>query len=75
MEVGTGRKRAAETEADDTERAARGSTDLLTVSLRTASRSKSSNGMSTLSLLLAEGATVLFGHSRPELHDQFIDGR
>eukprot|EP00971_Amphidinium_carterae_P016638 328503-Amphidinium_carterae.1 len=34
-----------------------------------------SRGMMTLSLLLAEGATVLHGRSQPDVHDEFLDGR
>eukprot|EP00971_Amphidinium_carterae_P075220 1486838-Amphidinium_carterae.1 len=66
MEVGTGRKRAAEEEADDSERTARGAADLETLSLRTLSAGKQGRGMLALSLLLAEGATVLDGRRRTQ---------
>eukprot|EP00971_Amphidinium_carterae_P152948 3032179-Amphidinium_carterae.1 len=72
MEVGTSKKRAAEQEADDLERTARGATDLAVLEPvgRRGSR------MLALSLLLADGATVLCGRcSQAELHDQFSDGR
>eukprot|EP00971_Amphidinium_carterae_P217486 4317342-Amphidinium_carterae.1 len=71
MEVGTSKKRAAEEEADDSERTARGAADLTTLTA-----GKQGRGMLALSLLLADGATVLDGQqSQSELHDQFIDGR
>eukprot|EP00971_Amphidinium_carterae_P246496 4895903-Amphidinium_carterae.1 len=76
MEVGTGKKRAAEAEADDSERTTRGeAADLMALSLGTLSVGKQGRGMIALSLLLAEGATVLNGRSQPEVHDQFMDGR
>eukprot|EP00971_Amphidinium_carterae_P263124 5220451-Amphidinium_carterae.1 len=60
MEVGTGRKRAAEEEADDSERTASGeAADLMALSLGTLSVGKQGRGMLALSLLLAEGAMVL----------------
>eukprot|EP00971_Amphidinium_carterae_P024624 485595-Amphidinium_carterae.1 len=62
MEVGTGRKRAASTAADDGERASR------------AEASDAGREMRTLSLLLAEGATVLYNSSNAE-HEEFLDGR
>eukprot|EP00971_Amphidinium_carterae_P063644 1259427-Amphidinium_carterae.1 len=83
MEVGTRRKRAAEEEADDSKRTARGAAHvtmpshgtLSTLSLGTLSAGKHGKGMLALSLLLAEGATVLHGQSQSKVHDQFIDGR
>eukprot|EP00971_Amphidinium_carterae_P094606 1872694-Amphidinium_carterae.1 len=72
MEVGTGKKRVAEEEADDSERTARGATDLAVLE----PVGRQGRGMLALSLLLADGATVLSGQcSQTELHDQFIDGR
>eukprot|EP00971_Amphidinium_carterae_P059336 1173211-Amphidinium_carterae.1 len=67
MEVGTGRKRVAEENADDSERAARGATDLMVLQ----SVSGRGKGMLALSLLL----TVLPGRSQGELHAQFSDDR
>eukprot|EP00971_Amphidinium_carterae_P138887 2752600-Amphidinium_carterae.1 len=61
MGTGTARKRAAETKADDGERASR------------AEASDVSKEMRTLSLLLAEGATVLYNGSTE--HEEFLDGR
>eukprot|EP00971_Amphidinium_carterae_P019919 392468-Amphidinium_carterae.1 len=76
MEVGTGMKRAAEAEADDSERTARGeAADLMALSLGTLSVGKQGRGMLALSLLLAEGAAVLNGRSQSEVHDQFMDCR
>eukprot|EP00971_Amphidinium_carterae_P141987 2812456-Amphidinium_carterae.1 len=65
MEVGTARKRAAEAEADDGERASR------------TEASDASKEMRTLSLLLAEGATVFrTGDSCSAAeHEEFLDGR
>eukprot|EP00971_Amphidinium_carterae_P051429 1012994-Amphidinium_carterae.1 len=67
MEVGASRiccrKRAAETEADDGERASREET------------AASAKEMRTLSLLLAEGATVLYGGDNSLEHEEFLDGR
>eukprot|EP00971_Amphidinium_carterae_P231908 4602432-Amphidinium_carterae.1 len=71
MEVGTGRKWAAEEEADDSERAAPPAADMKVLT----SAGKQGRGMLALSLLLADGATVLDGQSRSEVHDEFIDGR
>eukprot|EP00971_Amphidinium_carterae_P030250 595195-Amphidinium_carterae.1 len=39
------------------------------------SAGKHGKRMLALSLLLADGATVLHGQSQSEVHDQFIDGR
>eukprot|EP00971_Amphidinium_carterae_P207248 4111819-Amphidinium_carterae.1 len=64
MEVGTTRKRAAEAEADDGERASREET-----------AESASREMRSLSLLLAEGATVLYGGSNFLQHEEFLDGR
>eukprot|EP00971_Amphidinium_carterae_P080756 1597642-Amphidinium_carterae.1 len=72
MEVGTSRKRVAEEEADDGERAARGATDLAVLE----PVGRRGKGMLALSLLLSDGATILPGiRSQEELHDQFSDGR
>eukprot|EP00971_Amphidinium_carterae_P278459 5527538-Amphidinium_carterae.1 len=62
MEVGTARKRPAEAEADDGERASR------------AEASDASREMRSLFLLLAEGATLLYNSSNAE-HEEFLDGR
>eukprot|EP00971_Amphidinium_carterae_P246979 4905047-Amphidinium_carterae.1 len=63
MEVGTGRKRVREEEADDSERTARGATDLTVIQ----SVSGRGRGMLALSLLLSEGAQdlVLGGQKSP----------
>eukprot|EP00971_Amphidinium_carterae_P263490 5227677-Amphidinium_carterae.1 len=72
MEVGTGRKRVAEEEAVDSERTARGATDL-TVLQSVGGRGR---GMLALSLLLSEGTKGLDGRkSQSQLHDEFLDGR
>eukprot|EP00971_Amphidinium_carterae_P250079 4964485-Amphidinium_carterae.1 len=71
MEIGTGKKRVAEEEADDSERTARGAADLTVLE----SVGRHGRGMLPLSLLLSDGATVLDGQSQSLLHDQFIDGR
>eukprot|EP00971_Amphidinium_carterae_P013174 260005-Amphidinium_carterae.1 len=72
MEVGTGRKRVAEEEVDDSERTARGAADLTVLELV----GRHGRGMLALSLLLSDGATVLDGQQKQsQLHDQFIDGR
>eukprot|EP00971_Amphidinium_carterae_P305170 6064144-Amphidinium_carterae.1 len=67
MEVGTGKKRAAEEEADDSERTARGAVDLTVLT----SAGKQGRGMLALSLLLADGATVLNGQSQYGYSQQF----
>eukprot|EP00971_Amphidinium_carterae_P290819 5775130-Amphidinium_carterae.1 len=73
MEVGTSRKRVAEGEADDSERTVRGAADLTVLQ---SVNGRAGTGMLALSLLLADGATVLSGQcSQAELHDQFSDGR
>eukprot|EP00971_Amphidinium_carterae_P301637 5992850-Amphidinium_carterae.1 len=64
MEVGATRKRAAEAEADDGERASREETG-----------ESASREMRSLSLLLAEGATVLYGGSKALEHEDYLDGR
>eukprot|EP00971_Amphidinium_carterae_P284107 5640661-Amphidinium_carterae.1 len=63
MEVGSSRKRAAETEGDDEERASREET------------TTGAKEMRTLSLLPAEGATVLYGGDDSLEHEEFLDGR
>eukprot|EP00971_Amphidinium_carterae_P010479 206791-Amphidinium_carterae.1 len=64
MEVGTARKRAAQAEADDGERAS-----------REEAGESASREMRTLSLLLAEGAKVLYEGSKAAEHEEFLDGR
>eukprot|EP00971_Amphidinium_carterae_P140723 2788643-Amphidinium_carterae.1 len=62
----TTRKRAAEAEAeaDDEDRASREETG-----------GSAGREMRSLSLLLAEGATVLYGGSNAAEHEEFLDGR